>query len=164
MAVVKKRTNTVTKSKPQAKASDKGAAKKVGVTIKKPASKVGVKSSLKAKKSASAPAVPKLSPPVKAYTQTELVKVLGEQTGLDKKHIKHFFEVYYTIVVNHLNKKGPGQFTIPGLVKLVSLNKPATKARKGRNPATGETITIKAKPARRVVKARILKKFKTEVE
>lgn len=42
--------------------------------------------------------------------------------------------------------------------------KPATKAKKGRNPFTGEEIMIKAKSARRVVKVRVLKKFKSELE
>ena len=60
----------------------------------------------------------------------------------------------------HLTKRGPGEFTIPGLMKCVVKRKPATKARKGINPFTGEATTFKAKPARTVAKARILKKLK----
>ena len=61
-------------------------------------------------------------------------------------------------------KSGAKQFTVPGLgVKLSVTKRPATRARKGRNPATGETITISAKPAQKVLKARVLKRFKDKV-
>lgn len=64
----------------------------------------------------------------------------------------------------HLIKNGPGQFMLPGLFKMTVATKPATKARKGKNPFTGEEMMFKAKPARRVVKVRVLKKFKAEIE
>ena len=64
----------------------------------------------------------------------------------------------------HLVKNGPGQFVLPGLFKMTVVTKPATKARKGTNPFTGEEMMFKAKPARRVVKVRVLKKFKAEIE
>jgi nucleoid DNA-binding protein len=54
-------------------------------------------------------------------------------------------------------------FTLPGLLKLTVSRKPATKAKEGRNPFTGETIMIKAKPARNVVRARVLKAVKDAV-
>jgi hypothetical protein len=56
-----------------------------------------------------------------------------------------------------LGKRGCGEFNFNGLVKLKTVNKPATKSRKGRNPFTGEEITIKAKPASRKVRARALR-------
>jgi nucleoid DNA-binding protein len=56
-----------------------------------------------------------------------------------------------------LGKKGCGEFNFNGLVKLRTVDKPATKARKGRNPFTGEEIMIKAKPASRRVRARALR-------
>ena len=59
-----------------------------------------------------------------------------------------------------LAKKGPGQFTLPGLLKLTRAKKPATKARMGRNPATGETIKI---PKKTVAKFRIAKVCKESI-
>ena len=59
-----------------------------------------------------------------------------------------------------MRKNGVGEFTIPALMKLSVKHKPATKARKGTNPFTGEEMMFKAKPAKRVVKVRPLKKLK----
>jgi nucleoid DNA-binding protein len=67
------------------------------------------------------------------------------------------FDALAAIIAADLGKKGVGEFNFNGLVKLRTVNKPATKARKGRNPFTGETITIKAKPASRKVRARALR-------
>jgi hypothetical protein len=63
-----------------------------------------------------------------------------------------------------VGKKGPGIFTLPGLLKVKRVEKPATKARQGRNPQTGEAIMIKAKPKRTVVKALPLKALKEMVK
>ena len=60
----------------------------------------------------------------------------------------------------HLKPGGAGQFTLPGLAKVTTKHKKATKARKGINPFTGEETTFKAKPACNVVKVRPLKKLK----
>ena len=57
-----------------------------------------------------------------------------------------------------------GIFTLPGLLKIKVINKPATKARKGINPFTGEPAVFKAKPARRVVKVLPLKALKEMVK
>jgi nucleoid DNA-binding protein len=57
----------------------------------------------------------------------------------------------------------PGTFTIPGLLKLRVVKKPAKKARKGINPFTGEEMMFKAKPASRAVKALALKGLKDMV-
>ena len=62
-----------------------------------------------------------------------------------------------------VGKRGPGLFTVPGLCKIVVQHKPATKARKGTNPFTGEETVFKAKPARNVVKIRPLKGLKDMV-
>ena len=55
-------------------------------------------------------------------------------------------------------------FNVPGLLKIKRVEKPATKARQGRNPATGEPIMIKAKPKRTVVRALPLKALKEMVK
>ena len=62
-----------------------------------------------------------------------------------------------------VSNTGPGVFTLPGLLKVKRVEKPATKARQGRNPQTGEIITIQAKPKRTVVKALPLKALKEMV-
>lgn len=99
----------------------------------------------------------------KAYTKGQLYTTLAGRTGLQRKEINALFDELKNIIQAHVKKQGPGQFTIPGLVKLTVTHKPATKARKGINPFTGEEMMFKAKPARNVVKARALKQLKAMV-
>lgn len=89
--------------------------------------------------------------------------ILAGRTGLQRKDVVTLFDELRTIIQAHVKKQGPGQFTLPGLVKLTVTHKPATKARKGINPFTGEEMMFKAKPARNVVKARALKQLKEMV-
>jgi len=107
---------------------------------------------------------PKLTIPKAPYKKAEFFNILAEQSSLSRKQVKAAVEAMDAIIKIHLLKNGPGQFTLPGVFKMSAITKPATKAKPGRNPFTGEEIMIKAKPARRVVKMRILKKFKTAVE
>jgi nucleoid DNA-binding protein len=99
----------------------------------------------------------------KPFTKGQLFTTLAGRTGLQRKDVSAVFDELKTVISVHLKKQGPGQFTIPGLVKLTVANKPATKARKGTNPFTGEEMMFKAKPARNVVKARALKQLKEMV-
>ncbi len=100
----------------------------------------------------------------KPMSKTELYTKLSEKTGLTKKDIASVFDNLDEMVKSTLgNKKGPQQFVIPGLLKIRAVKKPATKAKPGRNPATGEMITIAAKPARNVVKVTPLKALKDSV-
>ncbi len=108
--------------------------------------------------------IPKLTVPKTAFKQSEFITVLAEQSALSKNEVKSVLESLKAIAKVHLAKNGPGQFTLPGVLKITSVTKPATKARQGRNPFTGEEITIKPKPARKVIKIKALKKFKTELE
>ena len=62
-----------------------------------------------------------------------------------------------------LGRRGPGAYNIPGLMKVTVVRKPATKARKGISPFTGEETMFKAKPARNVVKMRPLESLKDMV-
>ena len=107
---------------------------------------------------------PKLAVPKAPYKKSEFFQVLSEQTELSKKDVKKVIETLPTLIKVHLTKGGPGQFTLPGMFKVITVTKPATKARKGKSPFTGEEMIFKAKPARRVVKVRVLKKFKSELE
>ena len=99
-----------------------------------------------------------------AITKTELLATIADATELSKKEVKSVFEALEEVIAGHLNKRAIGQFTIPGLTKLVVQRKPATKARKGINPFNGEETIFKAKPARRIVKAKVLKKVKEMAE
>ena len=82
---------------------------------------------------------------------------------MDKKEIAGVFAALGELIGKELGKKGPGQFVVPGLLKLKVVRKPATKAKPGRNPFTGEPMTIKAKPARNVVRAIPMKALKEMV-
>ena len=99
----------------------------------------------------------------KPYTKGQLFTTLAGRTGLNRKEITSLFDELKSIIQAHVKKQGPGQFTIPGLVKLTVTHKPATKARKGINPFTGEEMMFKAKPARNVVKVRPLQRLKAMV-
>lgn len=99
----------------------------------------------------------------KPITKSEFIKTLGDQTGLSKKEVTGFMDALTDVIKNNLGKKGPGMITLPGLVKLKVVRKPATKAKPGINPFTGEKIMIKAKPARNAVKALPVKALKDSV-
>src|SRR5438094_891811 len=100
----------------------------------------------------------------KARTKTATYQELATATNLSKKQVAGFFDELAQLIKRDLGKKGPGVFTIPGLLKMKRVHRPATKARPGRNPQTGEPMTIKAKPARTIVKALALKGLKEMVK
>ena len=99
----------------------------------------------------------------KAFTKGQLYSALAGCCGLQRKDISALFDELRNVIAVHLKKQGPGQFTIPGLVKITVKHKPATKSRKGTNPFTGEEMMFKAKPARNVVKVRPLQGLKEMV-
>ena len=100
----------------------------------------------------------------KAATKSEIYQQIAEHTSLTRKQVGAVFDALGEIVKRELGKKGPGVFTVPGLLKLKRIFKPATKARKGINPFTKEEMMFKAKPARNVVKALPLKSLKEMVK
>lgn len=99
----------------------------------------------------------------KPYSKSQLLACITEKTGLQRKQVLSVFESLEDVITAHVASKGPGSFTLPGLLKMVIQHKPATKARKGINPFTGEPTIFKAKPARRAIKIRALKKLKEMV-
>lgn len=129
----------------------KGAAKAAKVTSKK-----AVKSAKKVKLEKKLVNTPITS----AYTKSQIYSYIAEVSELGRKDVANVFTVLSNLASRHLNKKGAGEFTLPGLAKCVIKHKPATKARKGINPFTGEEMMFKAKPARNLVKVRPLKKLK----
>lgn len=95
-----------------------------------------------------------------AMTKSQILTELSDNTGLSKKEVTQVLDELAVIMERHVKKRSVGHFTLPGLLKVTVQNKPATKARKGINPFTGEETVFKAKPARNVVKIRPLKKLK----
>jgi nucleoid DNA-binding protein len=96
-------------------------------------------------------------------TKTAMLEQIAVNTGLTRKQASSVLDELMTLIESHVKKGAAGQFTFPGLMKIEVRHKPATKARKGINPFTGEETTFKAKPARNVVKIRPLKKLKEMV-
>jgi nucleoid DNA-binding protein len=96
-------------------------------------------------------------------SRNDVFSHIGKHTGLQRKQVGGVFAVLEDLIRNQLGKKGPGVFQIHGLLKLKVIRKPATKAKAGVNPFTGEAMTFKAKPARNVVKALPLKGLKEMV-
>lgn len=101
--------------------------------------------------------------PAKPMTKSEIVSGIADVTGLTRKQVSSVFETMASQIKKSLGRNGPGAYTVPGLMKLVVVRKPATEARKGINPFTGEETMFKAKPARNVVKIRPLKNLKDMV-
>ena len=119
----------------------------------------------KAAKKKAAAAAPTRAKVIKdAYTKSQLIAELAEQTQLTKKQVIAVLDGITGIVEGHIKKNGAGMFTLPGLLKMKVVRKPATKARKGINPFTGEETVFKAKPARNVVKIQPLKATKEMVK
>lgn len=95
--------------------------------------------------------------------KSQILADISTTTGIAKRDVGKVVEELAGVIERHIGKKGPGQFTLPGLFKIKTIRKPATKARKGINPFTKEEVTFKAKPARTVIKIRPLKKLKDMV-
>lgn len=101
----------------------------------------------------------------KSRSKSETYQHIAESTGLTRKQVGSVFDTLGELVRNELGKKGPGVFTLPGLLKIKRISKPATKTRTIPNPfKPGEMMTVKGKPARNVVKALALKNLKEMVK
>ena len=103
----------------------------------------------------------------KPMSQTQILRKLAEEHELPLKQIKAIFASLSELAQTELNLKSrvaPHKFTIPGIVRLRAVKKPARKARKGINPFTGEETTFKAKPASVNVRCAAIKKFKDAVQ
>ena len=98
--------------------------------------------------------------PAKAPTKSEVFAKIADDTELTRKQIAAVFDSLGGIIKKNLSSRGPGIFTMPGLCKMTVKKKPATKARKGINPFTGEEQMFKAKPASKTVRIRPLKNLK----
>ncbi len=134
-------------------------------TAKKTARKVTKKTAKKTAKKAASKAPAKkpariTSAKGKPRTKSEVLGTIAEHVGISKKEVAGVFDVMSQMIKADLKKGAAGAFTVPGLMKVTVVRKPATKARKGINPFTGEETIFKAKPARNVVKVRPMKGLK----
>ena len=93
-------------------------------------------------------------------SKSALIQTLADKFdgSLARKDVKGILEAVASIGQTELKKNGI--FVVPGLVRMVVIKKPATKARKGINPFTKEPTVFKAKPARKVIKGRPVKAAK----
>ena len=94
-------------------------------------------------------------------TKSQLIERIAAENDTAKKDVKGVLETLASIGYKELKKNSV--FLVPGFAKFVVIKKPATKARQGTNPFTGEAMTFKAKPARKIVRARPVKAAKDAV-
>ena len=99
----------------------------------------------------------KITPASKVRTKGSIYKDIATTTELSRKQVVAVFDALTEMMKADLSKKGCGTFNLFGLAKMRTAIKPATKARKGKNPFTGQEIMIKAKPASRKVRIRAMK-------
>ena len=138
------------------------ATKKAAAKKKAPAKKAAAKKKAPARKAAAKKAAPKkAAPALKAkMTKSQITASIADSTGLSKKQVADVFGELEMLIERSIKKRGVGEFTIPGILKITTVKNPARKARKGINPFTGEETMFKAKPASIAVKIRPLKKLK----
>lgn len=98
----------------------------------------------------------------KPRSKGSLFGTIAEHTELSRKQVAAVFDAMASIMQVDL-AKGCGKFQVPGLMRVSKVHKPATKAREGKNPFTGEPMMFKAKPARSSVRVRPLKNLKSMV-
>ncbi len=144
--------NTVTKKKSSPKKK----------AIRKPSTKIARKKTIETVKKVATKAAPvkKTTAIQKALTKSQLLTALAENTGVAKKDVVDIMNELASLIERHIKKRSAGQFMLPGLLKIRTVKKKATKARKGRNPFTGEEIMIAAKPASTTVRVTPLRALK----
>ena len=143
-------------------ATKKAPAAKAKAPAKKPAAaKAPAKKPAAAKPVAAKPTEMK---PIKAtLNKTTLVAHLAENSGVEPKAVKAVLAALEATTLASMNKKGIGEFTLPGLLKVIAQKVPAKPKRFGKNPFTGQEQWFAAKPASVKVKVRPLKKLKDSV-
>lgn len=168
MATKKKRTTKARKTTTKKATTKKRTTAKRKTAAKTKAKKTTARKTTAKKKTSASKTANVIKFPTSVVTQkqtkAQIFAELAESCGLKKSDVKNLFSALRNLVERHLKSKGSGQFIIPELgVKIRRVAKKATKARKGRNPFTGEEMMIAAKPAHKVVRATVLKNLKEVV-
>ncbi len=143
-------------------AKKKAAKRKAPAKRRAPAKKSRAKAKKKTARKAATPAR-KLTSITKKMTKTQIYSELADSTELTQKQVASVFDELEVLIERHIKKRAVGEFTLPGLLKIKSVKRPATKKRLGRNPATGEEIWIGPKPASIRARVTALKKLKEMV-
>ena len=127
----------------------------MGMAVKKKSGKTAAKKTTAAAKR-KAPAIQK------KFTKTEILNEISSNTDVSKKEVAAVLDELAVLIERHIKKRAVGEFTLPGLLKIKSVVRPARPARKGvPNPfRPGETMDIPRKPATTRVKVLPLKKLK----
>jgi nucleoid DNA-binding protein len=162
MATAKK-TPSAAPAKKAVKAS--APAKTTQVKAAAPAKAVKAKAApakaAKAVKAKAPAATPVALKPIKtAFNKSSLTAHIAEQIGAEIKLVKSVLTALEASILASVHKKGLGEFTLPGLLKVVVHNVPAKKKRMGKDPFTGVERMFAAKPASVKIKTRALKKLK----
>ena len=103
----------------------------------------------------------KMKPVKTKLTKSQMLELLAEDSGVAKSDVKKVWGSLEIVIEASISKRGSGQFTLPGLMKVTTVRRPAIKARRGINPFTKEETWFKAKPASTGVRIRALKKMKS---
>ncbi|MEQ8770686.1 MAG: HU family DNA-binding protein [Phycisphaerales bacterium] len=159
-----KRTARKTKKKAAKKKTVRRTATRKKTTRKAPARRKTSTRKKVAKKATARTAPAKITGAKgKPRSKSEVCSMIADHVGITKKEVAQVFDVMGDLIQADLKKGSVGTFNVPGMMKVLVQRKPATKARKGINPFTGEETIFKAKPARNVVKVRPLKGLKDRV-
>ncbi|MBU6490504.1 MAG: HU family DNA-binding protein [Burkholderiales bacterium] len=100
------------------------------------------------------------SPIKDTFTKASLAAHLAERASVEPKSVKAVLAALEDTILGSVHKKGAGEFTLSGLLKIVVQAVPAKKRRFGKDPFSGEERWFPAKPASVRIKARPLKKLK----
>ena len=132
--------------------------KRTGMAVKKSSKKAASKSKAKA----SSAAKKNTAAIQKKYTKTEILNEIAQNTSVSKKEVAAVLDELAVVIERHIKKRAVGEFTLPGLLKIKSVVRPARPARKNvPNPfRPGELMDIPKKPATTRVKVLPLKKLK----
>ena len=93
-------------------------------------------------------------------SKSQIIAMIAKDVDLTRKQVSEVMNSLDSLIERSLRKSACGQFTLPGMMKITTIKKPARKARKGTNPFTGEEVVFKSKPASVAVRIRALKKMK----
>lgn len=154
---------TATKAAKKVVATKKAPAAKKVAAVKKPVAAKKAPAAKKVVAAKKAPAAKKAvghTPIKETFTKVTLAAHLAEQSQVEPKAVKAVLAALESVVLGAVHKKGAGEFTLPGLLKLSVQSVPAKKKRFGKDPFTGEERWFDAKPASVRIKARALKKLK----
>ena len=102
----------------------------------------------------------KMKPVKTKLSKSQMFEALAVDSGVPKSEVKKVWGSLERLIEASICERGYGQFTLPGLMKVTTVLRPAIKARRGINPFTKEEIWFKAKPATTGVRISALKKMK----